>query len=145
MVIGQAGKGDSLSLLSLIGVIRQDWIILNSTFADWIKTQILHNHYFGVVLSFYKSMMQFSRVMPVLVSHVQLYGIRWSHPSLLFSQSHKFKKDWDFDLTLFRCFHNHTSLKMTEILISPVLKAMAQSITKEQILSFMKAFWTISQ
>ena len=60
-------------------------------------------------------------VMTALVSDVQLIGIWWSHPILSFSQSHKLKNDWDFDLTLFWCFHNHTSLKMTEILISPVL------------------------
>ena len=71
--------------------------------------------------SFYKSIMQFSCVMTVLVSDLQLISIRWIYPILLFPRSHKFKNDWDFDLTLFWCFHNHTSLKMTEILISPVL------------------------
>lgn len=70
--------------------------------------------------SFYKSKMQFFRVMTVLVSDVQLIGIRWSLSISLFYQWIKFKDDWDFDLALFWCFHNHRSLKMTEILISPV-------------------------
>ena len=120
VVTGREGKGDSSSLLSLIWVIRRDWIIPTSTFTDWIKAQISHYHYFGFVHCLTK-VMQFCCVMTVLVSDVHLIVIRWSHPILLFSQSHKFKNDWDFDLTLFWCFHNHTSLKMTEILISPVL------------------------
>ena len=70
--------------------------------------------------SFYKSIMQFFCVMTVLVSDVQLIGIRWSLSISLFYQWIKFKDDWDFDLALFWCFHNHRSLKMTEILISPV-------------------------
>ena len=47
----------------------------------------------------------------------------------------------DFDLTLFWCFHNHTSLKITEILISLILSHSTIN-QKEHFLSFVKAVWT---
>ena len=39
MIIGQAGKGNSLSLLSLIGVIRREWVIPSSTFTEAFQWQ----------------------------------------------------------------------------------------------------------
>ena len=90
---------------------------------------------------FYQKYNAVFRVMTVLVSDVQLIRIRWYHPSLLFSQSHKFENDWDFDFTLFWCFHNHTSLKITEILISLILSHRTIN-QKEHFLSFVKAVWT---
>ena len=52
-----------------------------------------------ISISFCSSLQKFNavfRVMTVMVSDVQLIRIRWYYPSLLFSQSHKFKNDWRF-------------------------------------------------
>ena len=54
-------------------------------------------YYINIILFF--SLQKYNavfRVMTVMVSDVQLIRIRWYYPSLLFSQSHKFKNDWRF-------------------------------------------------